>query len=331
MKMQNELRAFEAASNAANGQFLPLASARFEKRRASLNPFQIAYLDPQFRRRARATRYAAPNWYQRAHASVSSDRPFTLSMRIEGDPVTALLAMHAADGHLREYATRIAPMKDSAGLALLLSRCNDWVKPVRKVAFDRLADVLPRLDQKALMPLCLFVLSRGLKWGLGGAFAAQDVMKHPEWPSALKTAFMTTMDGPMARSLREVLRKAQCDWALPDFAMNAKSGFVRAVATETLLEGRTRWVEGFDWEWHDKVFNIRRRVPIWEQRVVGVSSDTRAMVLHAACYDKGAKVRGLAADYLIKLGPSGNDSLVATLSADKSKSVQERMAFYQKK
>jgi len=202
---------------------------------------------------------------------------------------------------------------------------------VRKAAFARLEAVLPRLSQADLVPLCLFVLDRVTRWERGGVDAAQMFAAHRDWPVIVKAAFLETTTGPLARSLRQLLRCPDYDWALPDLALRAQSVFVRAVAVETLLTGHARWTEGYDWVWHDKVFNLRQKVPRREKRAVEISSATRAMVLRHAGQDQSAKLRSLAADYLITAGAPEGDSLVTSLTNDKAKSVQWRMTYYHKK
>lgn len=257
----------------------------FEGRRKLLDAQQLAQLDQPFRSKA----YRAP---VRAASGVTSWftklDPVDWDAQFAKNPTFALLAIHAADGHLRERAVRVAPMDDTATLTALLLRCNDWAAPVRKTAFARLEVVLPKLHQTELVPLCLFTLDRVTRWERGGAIAAQMLAAHRDWPVVVKTTFMDTTTGPLARSLRQLLRNPDYDWALPDLALRAQSVFVRAVAVETLLTGHARWIEGYDWMWHDKVFNLRHKVPRRDKRAVEVSSATRAMVLRHAGQDKSA-------------------------------------------
>ncbi|MEP1586284.1 MAG: hypothetical protein ABJR46_04390 [Tateyamaria sp.] len=328
MKLNKDISRFDAAWQVANGKLDPFALSLFEKRRKLLNPQQVAQLDRPFRNKA----YRAPAW-----AAFGITSWFTKSGSVDWDvqfarnPNIALLAIHAADGHLRERAVQVAPMEDTAALTALLLRCNDWAAPVRKAAFARFESVLPKLDLAEMVPLCLFVLERVARWERGGAAVAQMFVAHYDWPLLVKTTFVETATGPLARSLRQLLRSPHYDWILPDLALRAQSIFVRAVAVETLLTGHARWIEGYDWIWHDKVFGLRQKVPRRAKRVLEVSLATRAMVLRQASQDKSAKVRCLAADYLVTVGASEGDSLVTLLTNDKAKSVQERMTFYHKK
>lgn len=328
MKLQKDISRFEAAWQAANGKLDPFALALFERRRKLFNATQIAQLDPSFRRR---TRFSVVRQATGLRRWCGQPLHVDWDARFVKNPALALLAVHAADGHLRERAVRVMPVDDTAALTTLLLRCNDWVMPVRKAAFMRLEAVLPKLHQSALIPLCLFALDRVTRWERGGAKTAELLAAHPDWPVAVKTAFMETATGPMARLLRQLLRNPDYDWALPDLALRAQSVFVRAVAVEVLLTGYARWTAGYDWVWHDKVFNLRHKVPRREKRAVEVSSATRAMVLRYASQAKSAKLRSLAADYLITVGPAQGDNLVDLLTTDKAKSVQWRMAFYHKK
>ncbi|MDX8354934.1 hypothetical protein [Cognatiyoonia sp. IB215182] len=328
MKQQNDISLFEAAWQATLGKSDPFALAAFEERRKALTARQLAQLDQPFRSRA----YRAP---ARAASVLTGWFPGPRSVNWEAqfakDPALALLAIHAADGYLRESAVQLAPMEDTAALTALLLRCNDWVEQVRVTAFARLEAVLPKLDKAALIPLCLFALDRVSRWERGGAGALKMLAAHKDWPAAVRATFTDSNTGPLARSLRQLLRRPDYDWVLPDLAVHARSAFVRAVATEALLTGYARWTEGYDWVWHDKVFNLRCKVHRQGTRLIEVSPATRAMVLRRASQDNSAKLRSLAADYLIEVGDAECDDLVSTLTNDNAKSVQWRMAYYHKK
>lgn len=325
MALQKDIARFEAAWRAANGSFDPFALTLFEGRRKTLNAQQLARLDQSFRRRTRFLPAQGGSRLQRWRGTFASlDR----DLRLAKNPALALLAINAADGHLRERAVRVAPMDDTAALTALLLRCNDWAEPVWRAALARLETVLPRLEQRALSPLCLFTLDRVATWKRGGAAAADMLMGHPSWPMAVEHTFTQTALGPLARTLRQLLCEPAYDWMLPKLAMGAESAFVRAVAVGVLLTGYARWKTGYDWVWHDKVFGLRRKVPVYGKRHVAVTPTTRDAVLRRACFDKSAKVRALAADDLISRGPEGRAVLVEALTFDKAPSVQGRMGYF---
>ncbi len=328
MELKKDLALFQAAWGALNGQTAPFAGYRFEKRRGQLSPFQLARLDEPFRRRVSFMPTKPITWPARMFARVPN---VDLATKLETDPDAALLALHAPDGRLRKRAVQTAPMNDTAAVTALLLRCNDWAAPVRDAAFKRLETVLGGLDQRALAPLSLFVLDRSVRWRRGGAKVLERMSAHPAWPSAVKAMLMTTTNGPLAKTLRQLLRHPEFDWALPELAMSASSAFVRAVATETLLDEAARWLDGHEWVWHDKVFNLRRKVNLYAKRQVVVTDETKRLVLRSACFDKSAKVRCLAADFFIKEGPPSEAGLLALLHHDKAKTVQERMAYFEKK
>jgi hypothetical protein len=328
MKLNKDISRFDAAWQVANGKLDPFALSLFEARRKLLSPQRVAQLDQPFRSKAYRAPVRAPLGFPMRFIK---QKPFDWDAQFTKNPNIALLAIHAADGHLRERAVQVAPMEDTAALTALLLRCNDWAVQVRTAAFARLEDVLPKLTQAQLVPLCLFVLDRFARWERGGAAANQMFAAHRDWPVAVKATFMDTANGPLARSLRQLLRSPDYDWALPDFALRARSPFVRAVAAGSLLTGHARWTEGHDWVWHDKVFNLRQKVPRCEKRAINVPPATRAMVLQQAGHDKSARLRSLAADHLIAVGAPEGDSLVTSLINDKAKSVQWRMTYYHKK
>ena len=328
MKLNKDISRFDAAWQVANGKLDPFALSLFERRRKLLSPQQVAQLDQPFRRKAYCAPVRAPFGFP---ARFIKQKTVDWDAKFAKNSTLALLALHAANGHLRERAVQIAPMADTAALTALLLRCNDWAPQVREAAFARLEAVLPTLSHADLVPLCLFVLDRVARWERGGAAVVQILAAHRDWPLVVKATFVETATGPLARSLRSILRSPDYDWALLDLALRAQSVFVRAVAVETLLTGYARWTEGYDWVWHDKVFNLRQKVPRREKRAVTVLSATRAIVLRHAGQDESAKLRSLAADYLIAFGAPEDDSLVTSLTNDKAKSVQWRMAYYHKK
>jgi hypothetical protein len=129
-------------------------------------------------------------------------------------------------------------------------------------------------------------------------------MAHPEWTSALRAYFLTATQGPLARSLRQILAGTDLDDALPSQATEAKSVFVRSVAAETVLAGEARWETGRQWRWIDKPMGIRKREAVIAKRGVTVTPNVRLQVLRACVADKAVPMRLLAADHLTRTRPS---------------------------
>ncbi|MFQ6551872.1 hypothetical protein AAD018_005925 [Aestuariibius insulae] len=328
MDKQKEGEAFRSAWKGMNGQVTPLAMRRFEARREAYTPFQIAKLDPIFRDAVRYHVLASDSWISR----LSSRRSHVDPTRLFRDhPQYALMALHAPSGQMRELAVRWAPMKDPAALTMLLLRCNDWSAVVRTAAFKRLDDSLSQLNDRQIAQLALFLLARVPHWGRGGADVLPRFKALPKWPAAVKMMLKTSQYGPLAKTMRQLLRHPDHDWMLPELAMRAKSAFVRAVACDTVLTGRAKWHVGYDWVWEDRVYNLGRRRALYDSRPVPVSSQCRAMILRSACNDKSAKVRCLAAEYFISNGIAKHGDLAQTLLQDRARTVRERMTYSTKK
>ncbi len=324
MKMQKERELFSKAWDSAFDGFVPRAISRFESRRIGFTPLQMVEFDG----RCRQAVWEPSNrsaWRKAAMA------------RVQAGHEVALLALHAADGFLREAAVRHAPMNDAAALTMLLLRCNDWVRQVRLAARTRLGALVPGLERETLALMVLVVLDCAPKWQRGGAVAAKAFTDHPEWPAAVKLALMQTIDGPVARVLRQLLVTPECDWMLPDLAMTAKSGAVGALAVRALLESHVRWVSGYRYEvsWGfsaKKPFGTgSHRRPLFECREFRVPYATQQTVLRSACFDRDAGVRRAAADALILHGPPEDLGLLDRLAQDVKPSVRDRMAFYERK
>lgn len=173
MRLNNDTSRFDAAWQVANGKLDPFALSLFEGRRKLLSPQQVAQLDQPLRSKAYRAPVRAPFGFP---ARFIKQEPVDWDAQFAKSPTLALLAVHAADGHLRERAVQVTPMDDAAALTALLLRCNDWAAQVRKAAFARLEAVLAKLKQAELVLLCLFVLDRVARWERGGAAMAHDVL-----------------------------------------------------------------------------------------------------------------------------------------------------------
>ncbi len=228
-------------------------------------------------------------------------------------------------------AVKVLNLHAPAAKAILLLRCNDWVAPIRKAAMTRLRAAAPDWTVSDLSPLVPYVLGRKSQWGRGGEDALKTLFDHPAWNTAVYQTLLTQVNGPLSKVLRGLLKTDLHDGLLAELSQNAKSAQVRAVATQTILEGCARWLVGVEWQWVDKTISLRRRVPSWDKRVVEWPVEEITAVLHGAAEDPSASVRKLAAEHLIRFGPKGNDQIIALLEEDRSKPVCERMEFFRRK
>ncbi|GLT08429.1 hypothetical protein ACFQFQ_17075 [Sulfitobacter porphyrae] len=310
----------------AAGYLHPFAERRFEKARLAVHPTVLVSLDEAFRRASRWQKPVRPKFgFLFRHERTEK--------LLEHCPWLARVAIHSGDGYLRERAVRELqrPEENAMDLAALLCRCNDHVPQVRELAIIRWAEIcrLPRLE--ALVPVLPVLLDRVPHWQRGGYMALELVRSRPDFRYLLEAMFLNETSGRLAKRLRYVLRKPDLDVSLGMLATGARSTFVRAVATQAVLQGETRYQLGYGWKWIDKTISMRRRVPDWEKRRLDIPDAVRTNTLRAAASDKSVAVRKLAVDHLIITGPAGYEAELATLRQDKSCAVQWRMDYFDKK
>ena len=245
------------------------------------------------------------------------------------DQASAHLTHH--NGYVREAALQCLPDQpvDAALVATVMLRCNDWVPEVQAAARTVLPRLVAGLTPDQLAALLPFALGPARAWRRGGSMSVAALMAHREWTPALRDYFLTGTQGPLARSLRQVLASADLDDALPRLAIEAKSVFVRSVAAEAVLAGEARRVTGQQWRWIDKAMGIRKREAVVAKRGVTVTPDGRLQVLRACVMDKAVPMRLLAADHLTRTGPSPDtEPLLHRLRSDRAGSVRKRMDFF---
>lgn len=331
-KKDTVLAAAEAAAWAVYQSEDHSAVSEFDRLRTNLSAWDVAQLDQPLRRRIRDASYKAVRTpAKRSWLPFTQPRKVDVRVEIGKSQQVAALFMHAHDGYLREEAAKCFVPVDTAGRAALLLRCNDWVENVRVAALSKLRELVPEWTAEELTDLVLFTVDRINEWQRGGTVVAAALQDHREWQSALRLVLLHETNGPMARLLRKNLRTLDLDYLLPDLAVEARSAFVRAVATETILEGCARWHAATEWQWVDKVYGLRRRVQKWDKRTVPIATTVQNEVLAAAARDTSAVVRKLAAEHLIREGIEAHQATYQLLANDTSNRVRDRMDFCTRK
>jgi len=247
-------------------------------------------------------------------------------------PAMSRLLIHEPEGHAREAAVHAlpAPEADPMLMALLVVRANDWVASVQSAAKSRLAETVHRADSSVLVPLVPELLDRVTTWGRGGSDVLEFFESRQDWPEILLESFLTESNGPLAVRLRLILKHPVLDAHVEALATRTMSSFVRAIATEVVLTGKTKWIRGYGYRWIDKTMGLRRRVAIWGEREVDIEDAVRASVLRKAARDRNVQVRKLTGDLLIREGLSETD-ILNLLSVDKSVAVLDRVEFARRK
>jgi hypothetical protein len=251
-------------------------------------------------------------------------------------PGHAILFLTHWDGFVREAALRALSLADaSPAVALLvLERCNDWVPQLRPLAKRRLDEVMVVLPAERLKPVVVALLGPATTWQRWGNDPAQltALFAQANLRRALKDMLLFARDGPVVRQARWAMRLGVIDDALPDLALNACSGAVRAVVIQSLLDGKAYWTDGWEKMWIDKPMGRFRTQPKWYSRSLGPALTNRSVLLCAGADDQSVAVRRVVADHLCKVGPNQEAAAaIAVLMRDQNPTVAQRMQYFSKK
>ncbi|MGH6752577.1 MAG: hypothetical protein ACREDP_10440 [Bradyrhizobium sp.] len=241
----------------------------------------------------------------------------------------AWLFLFHPSGYARETALDSidTPPTSSFFFSALAWRLNDWVPPVRQAAERCVKRVLHRIAAEIAANGALYLLDRRLVWGrwsdepevLDSVFSREDVI------AALAVQLRERSTGPLATCLRNTFRYPNVDEHLPRLAAAAVQPSVRAVAYQCLIFGKASWSVGFEWAWIDKVYGLRKRVPILTTRDVRRIRPA-ADLIREAVDDESPFVRRVAADALIAVRSQlpDEEALIARLANDPSSAIRSR-------
>jgi hypothetical protein len=251
---------------------------------------------------------------------------------LKKNPDYAWLLLFHPSGYAREAALNSieTPPTSPFFFSAFAWRLNDWAAPVRQAAELCAERVLHLTAADVAANAALYLLDRRFAWGrwrdelkvLDSVFERRDVI------AALVALLQGRSTGPMATCLRHALRYPNFDEHLPRLAAAAKQPTVRAVAYQCLLSGKASWAVGFEFAWIDKVYGLRRQVPILETRELR-SNRPAAELIREAVHDKSPFVRRVAADTLIATRSQFSDEaeLIAHLANDPNSAVRSRADF----
>lgn len=268
------------------------------------------------------------NWWQPPHLKDSG--------LVRRHPELAPLFLFHKNGYVRQAALRSLQSLPSGFVAAALAlRLNDWVEQVREAALHALERQPVAERAEVVAQAASFLVDRRLYWARWNprAIAALDALyDNPEVVTALVRRMTQSPTEPMARVLRHVLRSGAYDTHLEALMQCAVQPSVRAVALQTLLRGEARIPAGYGWEWQDKVFGIRRRIPLFDRRPLGVAVDRRVLIERGLA-DRSPQVRLVAADAVTESPGEVADlsTVVRRLVADAGTSVRMRGEFLARK
>lgn len=250
-------------------------------------------------------------------------------------PQLANLYVFHADGRLREAALKcLDELPDGPfAFAALTYRLNDWVEQVRDAARGCAKRLFPHISANTIAEASFFLFTQTHLWGRWGPRDRQileAVVYRRDVMQVFGDLLMRRRSGRIGTILRLALSKPGLDDALPRLAHEAALPHVRAIAFETLIFRRAQWQVGHRYEWIDKRYGLRRRLPRLERRPLIHQLDIEELIAEAA-QDGSAVVRKVAARGLIDLRQELSPEMIQVgelLSTDKSMTVRSRAEFY---
>ena len=236
------------------------------------------------------------------------------------------------DGRLREAALlRITGgLPDAFLFAAVVWRLNDWAPQVRAAAMRCAGRSFPATDAEVVARAGLAILLRQRTWRrwseertlVDAALAREDVAER------VARLLAESRRGPLASTLRWLLRTPALDLHLSRLAETAAQPSIRAVALSTLIDGEATWPDGHAWQWVDKPNGVRRRVVVLGRRPVP-SPPPLADLIGRGMADGSAAVRRAALAGVIRhlLGTAEGHTYATRLTDDPSPSVREKAEF----
>lgn len=271
-------------------------------------------------------------------AELPEDKLLRLEMSaIEAHRGLAWLFIFHGDGRIREAALRAlpGPPESPFAFAALSYRLNDWAEPVRAAARDQTSGLFPATDPGTIAHASFFLLeqiNQLERWEEQDRQIVEAALYRTDVLQALADRLMRRPQGSVGKVLRLALRKPGLDPFLPVLASEALMPAVRAIALDTLVRRRASWFTSFDYEWVDKRYGRRRRVPVFARRPVEHDLDIETLLTDGAS-DASVNVRKVAAQAMVDLRHdlSGAMKAVAeSLSKDTAATVRSRAKFFLK-
>lgn len=212
-------------------------------------------------------------------------------------PSLGWLFLFHSNGYLREEA--LAGLDSAAPgpflLAGVLYRLNDWVPEVRTAALACLDRMGPLTSPDIIAATIIALLDRASEWGRweNERMAFDNLLARVDVAAALANQLAVRTTLPLARTLRQALRRDALDRHLDRLSSSAVQPAVRVAATVALIDGVARWPAGWMWKWQDKSLGLRRRVREIAERPLSVIAD-RDAIIDRASRDSSPAVRFVA-------------------------------------
>lgn len=316
-----------AIAGALHGKTLsrPLVS-RVVEQLAALPPQSVPSLDTAIRRAAALLPYQQRekpwplNLFARSEAS-SMDRT----------PGLELIFLFHASGYLREAALKQikGDLPGPFFVAAIMWRLNDWVDEVRAAAEVCARRCFPETWPQFLAIAVMALAMQRATWGRWSSEqrAITDLADDPAVNEQIALLLLTE-NRSIAAGFRQLLRGDGLDRHLLSLAQNAKQPAIRAIAVECLIEDLARWPDGYRWQWVEKAYGNRRRVPKFRTRPIGLEIN-RQWLIELAANDPSAALRRVGLSAAIRHAPDAEFSrqLALRLRDDRAASVRGRAEF----
>jgi hypothetical protein len=272
-------------------------------------------------------------WQPLTHRSTTAEPIFARDLALmRRNPDYAWLFLFHPNGHAREAAldTIHTPPSSPFFLSALVWRLNDWAKPVRLAAERCFQRAQQQIAADVAASAAPYLLDRRHKWGRWGTEAGllDSIFGRKDVLAMFAQFIQQEANGSIGKYLRHVLQYPAIDEYLPMLAASAIQPQVRAIAYQCLLTNSAAWSIGSEWQWIDKIYNIRKRVPKFDRRILSGSS-ARPDLYWQAARDRSVIVRRAVADAMIAAHAPVPDAerLIAHLAQDKNPSVRSRADF----
>lgn len=165
------------------------------------------------------------------------------------------------------------------------------------------------------------------RWGANAAIL-EKAFSRPDFGDALAQRLVTAREGRGGSMLRQALRWASLDPHLPELARRANLPSVRGVALQALLDRAATWPTGWSSEWVDKVYGLKKRVPMTESRELAEAPEPLALI-EASLSDRSATVRRIASQALVarRFDEDEVGRVAALFAVDRNRMVRESAEF----
>lgn len=266
-----------------------------------------------------------PFWWYRAYG----DGPYLKS------DIIPWLDCVSYNGHRREKALAqiSTPLPNTACLAMILRRLNDWVPQVQEQAFKTAQVTIDSASAGSVAEFFWEFAVAVRSWKRlsadGKAFLMAQ-LERPEVVDLLVTYFLNGTSGRLSAKFGAIFRNEVFSPFLDRLACNAAHPSVRAAAFRSIFEKRFRWRDGWKDEWIDKSLGKKRRVAAYTEIPLEHEFDEEALLAKAAV-DRSVFVRRVAGDALVahaNARSASTDRIADILKLDSYPSVVERADYY---